>query len=279
MRPFTAGSRELKRLCIHTITTKPLPIETAIEEYQRAGVGGISIWREAMAGRDANEIQQRLKDSDIDLVSYVRGGFFPAFDARRRQQAIDENLKVIDEAHELGAPLIVLVCGSDPKQSLAESCQQIQDGIAQVADHAASAGVRLGIEPLHPMYADIRSAINSLRQANDVAEALNLKNVGVTVDVYHLWWEPELLEQIDRCAALDKLYSYHVCDWKNPTTDFLNDRGLMGEGVINVPEISHRVESAGFDGFIEVEIFSNRYWAMEQREYLQLITHAFQNAT
>ena len=137
----------------------------------------------------------------------------------------------------------------------------------------------MSIEPLHPMYAGDRSAINTMKQANDMAEMINSNVVGVAVDVYHLWWDPSLRSEIIRCAAMNKLFAFHVCDWNVPTTDFLNDRGLMGDGCINVPEIRSWVEDAGFSGFNEVEIFSDKYWATDQNQYLEKIKRAYLTKT
>jgi len=218
-------------------------------------------------------------DEGIEIVSLCRGGFFPATDAAARQRAIDDNLKAIDEAEALDAPLIVLVCGADPGQPLAESRQQIVDGIGAVLDRAGQAGVKLAIEPLHPMYADTRSAVNTLRQANEMCEQLDSPLVGVAVDVYHLWWDPDLQSEIQRSGRADRIFAFHVCDWRSPTEDLLNDRGLMGEGCINVPQIRGWVEENGFNGFIEVEIFSNRYWAMDQGEFLEKIKRAYSEKT
>jgi sugar phosphate isomerase/epimerase len=144
---------------------------------------------------------------------------------------------------------------------------------------AKAAGVKLAIEPLHPMYAGDRSAINTLEQANDMAEEINSDFVGVAVDVYHLWWDHHLKEEIKRCGKNNNLLAFHVCDWNVPTTDFLNDRGLMGDGCINVLEIRGWVEATGFRGYNEVEIFSDKYWAMDQQEYLKKIKHAYLTKT
>ena len=154
---------------------------------------------------------------------------------------------------------------------------QIKIGIETVLTYAETHNVKLAIEPLHPMYADTRSAINTLKQANDMVEAIGSDMVGVAVDVYHLWWDQELEEQIHRCGEMGGLFAFHICDWRSPTEDLLNDRGLMGEGCINVPQIREWVEKAGFDGFNEVEIFSNRYWNGDQDEFLQKIIHAYKN--
>lgn len=265
----------LDRLCIHTITTKPWPIETAAARYAAAGVKGITVWRDALEGRDPPKVAALLRDSGLAVVSLCRGGFFPARSAADRQKALDDNRRAIAEAHALGAPHVVLVCGAVPGQPLAESRAQIRDGMAALLPDCAAAGVKLAIEPLHPMYAADRSAINTLGQANDLAEQLNSPWVGVAVDVYHLWWDPHLEQEIARCGRLGKLFAYHVCDWKTPTTDLLLDRGLMGEGCIPLRQIRGWVEAAGFTGFNEVEIFSTRHWARNQDDFLRDILAAY----
>lgn len=268
---------DLSRLCIHTITTKPWNIEEAAQSFSRAGVKGITVWRDALNGRNIKQTGDMLRARDLSVVSLCRGGFFPSVAASKRQAAIDDNRRAIEEAHELGTDLIVLVCGADPGQALEVSRQQIQDGILSVLPEAQAAGVRLAIEPLHPMYADTRSAINTLAQANDMSIAINSPWVGVAVDVYHLWWDPNLEAEIKRCGAHDKLFAFHVCDWKSPTVDMLNDRGLMGEGCIPLQQIRSWVEAAGFKGFIEVEIFSNEYWKLDQSIFLNQIINAYRS--
>ncbi len=263
------------RLCIHTITTKPWSLETAIEKYANAGVKGITVWRQWLDGKDPGQAGQMIRDAGLETVSYCRGGFFPAQDGLGRQAAIDDNLKIIDEAAALGTELIVLVCGAVPGQTLPESRNQIGDGISAIVDHARSAGIKLGIEPLHPMYADDRSAINTLCQANDLCDQIQDPHVGVAVDVYHLWWDPDLKREIVRSGKADRIMAFHICDWLTPTEDILNDRGLMGDGCINIREIREWVEDAGFRGFIEVEIFSNKWWQKDQDMFLAAIQKAY----
>jgi sugar phosphate isomerase/epimerase len=265
----------LSRLCLHTITTKPWRIEEAARNYSAAGVKGITVWRDALSGRNIKQTGNMLRQHDLTVVSLCRGGFFPAMEPGKRKASIDDNRRAIEEAFLLGTDKIVLVCGADPAQSLEDSRKQISDGIASIIPEAAAAGVRLAIEPLHPMYADTRSAINTLSQANYLAEALNSPWVGIAVDVYHLWWDPSLESEIKRCGHNKNLLAFHICDWKSPTTDMLNDRGLMGEGCIPVRKIRSWVEDAGFKGFIEVEIFSNEYWKMDQSEFLKKIVKAY----
>lgn len=270
---MAAPLTDLSRCCIHTITTKPWNLAEAIKHYREAGVRGITVWRQAFEPYGLEESAKMLAESGLDIVSLCRGGFFPAESEADRQKALDDNRAAIDEAHAIGAPLVVLVCGAVPGMPLSEGRKQIAGGIAAVADYAAQAGVKLGIEPLHPMYADSRSAVNTLGQANDMVEQLAHPQVGVTVDVYHLWWDPDLEKEIAR--AKDWLFSFHVCDWRTPTADLLTDRGLMGEGCIDIPQIRGWVEDAGFNGYIEVEIFSERWWAEDQGVFLKAITETY----
>jgi sugar phosphate isomerase/epimerase len=268
---------DLSRLCLHTVTTKPWPLATAAKKYAAAGIKGITVWRDAAQNhpggfKDAGHV---CRNEGLEIVSYVRGGFFAALDAATRQTAIDDNRRMIDEAATLGAPLIVMVCGAAPGQSLFTSRAQIADGFRAILPHARASGVKLGIEPLHPMYADSRSAVNTMGQAIDLAVELDHDHVGVTPDVFHIWWDDHLEADIARCGREKKLFSFHICDWKNQPSDMLNDRGLMGEGVIDVAGIRGWVEQTGFRGYHEVEIFSHRYWAMDQDEFLKLIIEAY----
>jgi sugar phosphate isomerase/epimerase len=266
---------DLSGLCIHTITTKPWKIEEAAKQYALAGVKGITVWRDALEGRNIQKTGELLRDSGLSIVSLCRGGFFAHKEAFKRKTAVNNNQKLIEEAAELGAKLLVLVPGADPKQSLEDSRKQILDGITSVLPEAEAAGVKLAIEPLHPMYADTRSAINTMAQANQMAETLNSPYVGVAVDVYHLWWDPDLEKEIKRCGENNHLFAFHISDWETPTNDLLLDRGLMGEGCIPISEIKTWVEDAGFTGFHEVEIFSSRYWKQDQSEFLKKIIHAY----
>jgi len=266
---------DLSRLCVHTITTKPWSIEQAAEAFAAAGVKGITVWQDAYQGRALPAVRRLLQDHGLSVVSLCRGGFFPHTQTKDRQEAIDNNRQMIEEAAELGAPLLVLVCGAVPGQDLAVSRAQIRQGIEAILPQAQDCGVKLAIEPLHPMYADDRSAINTLGQANDMAEAIDSPLLGVAVDVYHLWWDPNLEQEIQRCGRLQKLLAFHICDWKTPTQDLLWDRGLMGEGCIDVPRIRGWVETAGFQGFHEVEIFSTIYWQQDQHAFLEKIKQAY----
>lgn len=265
----------LSKLCVHTITTKPWDVEMAIEKYAEAGIGGITVWRQWLEGRDIEKVGESIRDHDLSLVSLCRGGFFPAADPKGIEDAIEDNRLAIREAAALGAPMIVLVCGAVPGQALTESRKQITDGIAAVLPLAEEHGIKLAIEPLHPMYADDRSAINTMAQANAVCDELDHELVGIAADVYHIWWDPDLENQIQLTAKKNRLFAFHICDWMTPTTDLLNDRGLMGEGCIDIRGIRRIVEAAGFTGFNEVEVFSERWWAQDQDEFLEAIKKAY----
>lgn len=266
---------DFSRLCVHTITTKPWSVEEAMDKYAAAGIGGITVWRQWLEGRDITKVGEQLRERDLEIVSLCRGGFFPASNDTDLEAAIEDNRLAIREAAELGAPLIVLVCGAVPGQPLEESRKQIADGIAAVLPLAEEHGIRLGIEPLHPMYADDRSAINTMASANEVCDQLDHPLVGIAADVYHIWWDPDLADQIRITGEKDRLFAFHVCDWRTPTIDLLNDRGLMGEGCIDLREIRAMVEAAGFKGFNEVEVFSDRWWARDQDEFLAAIQKAY----
>ncbi len=264
---------DFSRLCIHTITTKPWGLAECLDKYQRAGVSGVTVWRQWLEPQGLEESARMLKGSGLRVTSLCRGGFFPATTAEGRQKAIDDNRRAIEEAHTIGAPLIVLVCGAVPGMRLAEGRGQIANGIAAVLPEARAAGVKLSIEPLHPMFSDERSAVNTLTDANDMVAELNDDHVGVTVDVYHVWWDSRLEAEIQRAGKT--ILSFHVCDWRTPTRDLLNDRGLMGEGCIDLRGIRSWVEGAGFTGDIEVEIFSDAWWATDQDEFLAKIKDAY----
>ena len=274
-----ASIDNFSKLCVHTQTTKPWTIEECISHFSAAGIKGISIWRHLLEDKDLKSIKAMLDAHQMEVVSLVRGGFFPAVDAEQRDLALEDNRLAIDQAAALGAPLVVLVCGADPRQSLEASRQQIQKGITALIPHAQNNGVKLAIEPLHPMYAGDKSAVVSLGQANDMCEAIASPWVGIAIDVYHLWWDNELKNEIIRCGKNKNVLAFHVCDWRVPTIDFLTDRGLMGEGCIPVRQIRMWLEEAGFEGYNEVEVFSERLWAQDQKLYLEDVKKSYLNYT
>jgi sugar phosphate isomerase/epimerase len=269
--------QDLSKLCIHTITTRDWTLETAVEKYLEQGINGISVWRNYIESKDLKDVRTLFEDNKMNVVSLVRGGFFTDLRQSERDKKVEENKSAIEEAASIGAEMLVLVCGSTPGQSLEESRYQIRDGIEQILPLAENLNVKLAIEPLHPMYADTRSAINTMSQANALAEFFKSEFVGVAVDVYHIWWDENLKEELIRCGSQNNLIAFHLCDWRNPTRDMLNDRTIMGEGVIQIQEIIDLVKEAGFNGYNEVEIFSDQHWAEDQDVFLDRIVKAYLN--
>jgi sugar phosphate isomerase/epimerase len=243
-----------------------------IDACARNGIRAIDPWRDQVAAIGLDRAVRAVKDTQLELSGYCRGGMFPA-DPAHRSQARDDNRRAVDEAAALGASCLVLVVGGLPQYSRPGSAPskdiwgaqaQVEDGIAELLAYARTAKMPLAIEPLHPMFAADRACVNTTRQALDLCDRLDPARtgaLGVAIDVYHVWWDFELMPQIER-AGHDRLLAFHVCDWLVPTTDMLNDRGMMGDGVIDIPRIRAAVEAQKFAGYVEVEIFSNRWWAM-----------------
>ena len=237
----------------------------------------ISPWRDQVAAAGLKETAQRLRDSGITLSGYCRGGMFPAPDRAGRMAALDDNKRAVDEALTLGAPCLVLVVGGLPRdregrivsKDMAGAREMVRDGIGELLEYSRGAGLPLAIEPLHPMYAADRACVNTMAHANDLCDELG-DALGIAVDVYHVWWDPELKVEIERAAAnRGRLLAFHICDWLVPTTDLLLDRGMMGDGVIDIPRIRSWMEGAGYRGPHEVEIFSaNNWWKREPDEVL-----------
>ncbi len=266
----------LDKCAIHTMTMKPWTLEQTIAGLQRVGVPGITVWRQHLHSCGVERAARLLRASGLTVAALCRGGFFPAKEQAARDAALADNRRAIDEAAAIGAPMVVLVCGAVPGMPLAEARAQIRDAIAALEPHARANRVRLVIEPLHPMYAGDRSAVNTLAQARAICEAIASPWVGIAADVYHIWWDPEVETELARAGAGGWLAGFHVCDWRIDTRDLLNDRGLMGEGCIDIPLLRTAAEQAGFSGFHEVEIFSNERWAGDQDAWLDAIVAAYQ---
>jgi sugar phosphate isomerase/epimerase len=209
------------------------------------------------------------------VPSLVRGGFFVAPTGAARQAAIDDNRVCIDEAREIGAEMIVMVVGAVPGIPLVDARKQATEGLASVAPYAEQAGVKLAIEPLHPMYAADKSCVNRIGDVRRMLDQLRSPAVGIAIDVYHTWWDPELESEIRLAGERGRVFGYHVCDWRVDTRHLLTDRGLMGEGCIDLHTLRGWVEAAGFRGFNEVEVFSEEHWSLDQRVYLERIRAAY----
>jgi len=249
-------------LSLNTATiSRQWTLAQAIEGCARHGIRGIAPWRDKLAAMGVRQAARAIKAHGLTVTGLCRGGFFAAKDW------LDDNRRAIEEAHELGAQCLVLVVGGLPKGSkdLGRARERVKECISMILPEARQAGVPLAIEPLHPMQAAERACVNTLEQALDICDALGDDGrsaqcaLGVAVDVYHVWWDPNLEQQVKR-AGKKRILAYHICDWLVPTRDLLNDRGMMGDGVIDLPRIRSWVEDAGYAGMHEVEIFSERDW-------------------
>jgi len=274
-------SRDHRWLSINTATLRGAgTLDRIIDACARHGIRAISPWRDQVHAIGLDRTAQLVRANGLALSGYCRGGMFPAADAAGRAEALADNRRAVDEAKSLDAECLVLVVGGLPgalsgtplSKDLFAARRDVRDGIAATLEYAKSVGMPLAIEPLHPMYAADRACVNTIEQALDLCEALDprdggdgasspgaLAALGVAVDVYHVWWDPKLEAQIAR-AGRARLHAFHVCDWLVPTRDLLNDRGMMGDGVIEIPRIRAWMESAGFAGYSEVEIFSSEDW-------------------
>jgi len=277
MRDF---SKDLRWLSLNTATVrKQGDLIEIIEACARHGIRAIDPWRDQVTSVGLERAVRAVRDAGLELSGYCRGGMFTS-DAAHRIEARDDNRRAVDEAKALSAPCIVLVVGGLPQYSrpgslaskdIATARAQVDDGIAEMLEYARGANMPLAIEPLHPAYAPDRACVNTTKQALDICDRLDPERsgaLGVALDVYHIWWDPELLPQISR-AGKDRLLAFHVCDWLVPTKDILNDRGMMGDGIIDIRSVRSAVEAQGFAGYSEIEIFSDDWWKMPMDEVLR----------
>jgi sugar phosphate isomerase/epimerase len=272
MRDFSADHRGLS---INTATVRKQrgadwPLAQILDACAARGIRAVSPWRDQVAAAGLQATAAQLRTLGLQLSGYCRGGMFTHTDGASREAVRSDNLRALDEACELKAPCLVLVVGGLPgalagkaaHRDIAGARAQVADGVAMLLDAARERRMPLAIEPLHPMYAAERACINTMEQALDLCDTLDPARtgaLGVAVDVYHVWWDPKLEQQIAR-AGRERLLAFHVCDWLTPTTDLLNDRGMMGDGVIDIPRIRGWVEAQGYAGYSEVEIFSTGNW-------------------
>lgn len=250
---------DLARLSLNQITTKSWSLTEAVSGCRDAGIRWIGLWRDKVAEVGLNESVALLRSGGMRVSSLCRGGFFAADSAQARAQALADNRLAVDEATALGTDVLVLVCGGIAGGNLAASREMVAEGIAALAPYAGERGVRLAIEPLHPMFCADRSVIVTLGQALDLAERFPAEQVGVVVDSFHVWWDPDVEAQIARAAG--RIVSYQVSDWLDPLPDVLLGRGLPGEGPIDFARLGACVAAAGYTGPIEVEIFNAATWA------------------
>jgi len=277
------GAPDEKLLSLNTATVRQQwQLPDIIAGCARHSIRGIAPWRDQVAAAGLKEVAARIRDSELTVTGYCRGGMFPATDGASRRAARDDNKRAVDEALTLSAQCLVLVVGGLPKnregridsKDLLGAREMVRDGIGELLEYARPAGMPLAIEPLHPMYAADRACVNTMEHANDLCDELGA-GVGIAVDAYHVWWDPHLKREIERAAGgasgkgTSRLLAYHICDWLVPTTDLLTDRGMMGDGVIDLPLLRSWMDGGGYRGMHEVEIFSaNNWWKRDPDEVL-----------
>ncbi|TSB47263.1 sugar phosphate isomerase/epimerase family protein [Alkalicoccobacillus porphyridii] len=268
-----SGQAELSRLSLNQITTENWSLSEAIDGCERNEVPWISIWRHKLAEYGMKETVTHLKNSGIKVSSLCRGGMFPASTQEERNIRIEDNKRAIEEAAELNTDTLVLVCGPSPDKDITQARKWVQEGIEAIIPYAEQHGIKLGIEPLHPMYAADRSVINTLGQANSLVKYYQSEQVGVVIDAFHVWWDPQLAQDIE--TARGSILGFHVSDWKVPIYDMFKGRSMMGDGVIDLHGMRKQVEAAGYAGPIEVEIMNQELWDRPGDEVLQLMKERY----
>lgn len=253
---------DAQRLSINTATVrKQWSLDQIIEGCARHQIHGISPWRDQVQALGLQKSAQLIRSNELAVSGYCRGGMFPGIDEAARRAADDDNRRAVDEALALNAACLVLVVGGLPGESkdIAGARSQVRDGLGRLLEYSRKAGMPLAIEPLHPMYAADRACVNTLEQANDLCDELGDNGLGIAVDLYHTWWDPKFYAEIER-AGRKRILGFHICDWLVPTRDLLLDRGMMGDGVIDIRAARQAVEALGYEGAHEVEIFSEHNW-------------------
>ncbi len=274
----------LERLSLNTATVRGGTLLDMVDACARAGVPWIAPWRHDFGRVPVEQAARAIRDAGLGVSSLCRGGFFPAASEAERRRRIDDNLRAVDEAAILGTDVLVLVCGGLPERGdvperdladrdLTGARRMVEEGVAAVLPYAQERGVRLGIEPLHPMFGADRSVIVTLAQANAIAARLASPNVGVIVDVYHVWWDPQLESAIREAGR--RILGFHVNDWIVPLPDVLAGRGMMGDGVIELRRLRRAVDDVGYAGPIEVEIFNEALWAQDMHDVVRALAERY----
>lgn len=262
----------LERLSFNQMTADPWSLEQTVRRCSERGIPYIGVWRHKLDG-DAEKASAIIRSAGLRVSSLCRGGWFSAPTARERRERIADNRLAIEEAALLGAPVLVMVCGPASGQTLSDARATVLDGLLEVLPDAEKAGVVLGIEPLHPMYAAERSVVVTIEQANNLAERLASPAAQVVIDAFHVWWDPNVMHQIER--ARGRIAGFHVSDWPVPLPGILMGRAMMGDGVIELRQLRQAVEAAGYDGPIEVEIFNEEIWQSADDGLLERIQQRF----
>ncbi|MEU8650296.1 sugar phosphate isomerase/epimerase family protein [Streptomyces sp. NPDC048737] len=272
----------LERFSINQMTVKQLSLPELVAACADLGVGNVGLWREPVQAYGVEETAKLVRDAGLTVTTLCRGGFFTAVDPDERTAALADNRRAIDEAATLGTEVLVLVSGGLPPGSkdLHGARERIADALAELGPYAEDHGVRLAIEPLHPMYASDRCVVSTLTQALDIAERFPAHQVGVTVDTYHIWWDDRAPAEIARAGASGRIHTFQLADWTTPLPEgVLNGRAQIGDGAIDMREWQGYVEAAGYTGAIEVELFNDALWARDGREVLAETARRFAEHT
>lgn len=278
MSTSTSSSSGLERFSINQMTVKQLSIPELVDGCRELGIPGVGLWREPVAEHGLEATAKLVRDAGLAVTTLCRGGFFTAIDPAERAAALADNRKAIDEAATLGTDTLVLVSGGLPSGSkdLHGARERIADALAELGPYAAEHGVRLAIEPLHPMFASDRCVVSTLSQALDIAERFPAEQVGVTVDTYHIWWDDTAPAAIARAGASGRIHTFQLADWITPLPQgVLTGRGQIGDGAIDMREWKSYVEAAGYTGPIEVELFNDDLWAGDGRALLAQTAQRF----
>ncbi|HZO92225.1 MAG TPA: sugar phosphate isomerase/epimerase family protein [Candidatus Baltobacteraceae bacterium] len=265
------------RLSLNQYTVKPWSLREAADACARRGIPSIAVWRDKIADVGLARAAGTVRDAGLRVSSVCRGGFFPSPSARERMKRIEHTRHAVDEAAALGAPVLVLVCGPAEGQPLRDAREQVAEGIAAVAEHAVKAGVKLGIEPLHPMMISERSVIASLREANDLVARIGSPAVGVVCDAYHVFWDAHLETELQRAGA--SICGVHLSDWTTPHGDVTADRAMIGDGCIDLAELVRNAEAAGYRGDYEIEVLNESAWRADLHAWLDLAVSRYDAVT
>lgn len=262
----------LDRLSFNQITADPWSLEQVVQNCSQGRIPYIAVWRHKLDG-DVKKAAAMIRSVGLRVSSLCRGGWFSAPTANERRDRIADNLVAIEEAAILGAPVLVIVCGPANGQTLEDARATVLDGLLEILPDAEKAGIILGVEPLHPMYVAERSVVVTLKQANDIVQQMNSSSAGIVIDAFHVWWDPDVLPQIER--ARGKIVGFHVSDWPVPLPGILMGRAMMGQGVIELRRLRQAVDATGYNGPIEVEIFNEEIWQSADSGLLQQIQQRF----
>ena len=264
----------LSRLSLNQITTPKWSVQEAAEACARRGIPAIALWRHKIAEQGLAESVRAVRDAQLHVSSVCRGGMFPAETEEQRRKNIEDNFRAVDEAAALHADSLVMVVGGASPMGIEAARQMVRDGLAELVPYARSAGVKIGLEPLHPMFAGDRSVLTTIAEANSMAEPYQANEVGMVLDVFHIWWDPIVMQQIADVAP--RIMGFHVNDWLVPLPHILLGRGMMGDGIIDLRALRNAVDAAGYTGPIEVEIFNQAIWDEDPDAVLDRVVKRFE---